>query len=163
MGVDHENSRWRDRWARERDGEDCVLCGRSDIDEDEWGIRVFSGESVDGFAWKTGVIAGYVVAVWRGEHVAEPTQLASDQAAAYWREVTRIARAVEICFEPAKMNYVTLGNNVPHLHTHIVPRPWTGDPGPNRAPDFGYLGAPRQPKAQVRDTAQRLRDCLVGI
>jgi diadenosine tetraphosphate (Ap4A) HIT family hydrolase len=91
------------------------------------------------------------------------TQLASDQASAYWGEVTRIGRAVEICFEPAKMNYLTLGNNVPHLHTHIVPRPWTGDPDPNRAPDFGYLDAPRQPEAQVRDTAQRLRDCLAGI
>jgi HIT domain len=42
VGVDQENKRWRDRWAQNRDGEDCVLCGRSDIDEDEWGIRVFN-------------------------------------------------------------------------------------------------------------------------
>ena len=74
-----------------------------------------------------------------------------------------IGRAVETCFEPAKMNYLTLGNNAPHLHTHIVPRHWTGDPDPNGAPDFRYLDAPRQPEAQVRDTAQRLRDCLIGI
>ncbi len=28
----------------------CSLCRRSDLDEDEWGIRVFTGEAVDGFA-----------------------------------------------------------------------------------------------------------------
>jgi len=151
---------WRERWAQQRKGEDCVLCGRSGIDEDEWGIRVFTGEAVDGFAWKTGLIAGYVVAIWNGVHVAEPTQLASAQAAAYWREVTRIGRAVESCFEPAKVNYLTLGNNVPHLHTHIVPRPWSGDPGPNRALDFAYLDAPRQPEVQVRDAARLLRERL---
>jgi hypothetical protein len=74
VGVEQENKRWRDRWAQNRDGEDCVLCGRSDIDEDEWGIRVFNGKAVDGFAWKTGLIRGYVVAVWKREHVAEPTR-----------------------------------------------------------------------------------------
>ena len=33
-------------------------CCRTDIDEDEWGIRDFTGEAVDGFAWKTGLIPG---------------------------------------------------------------------------------------------------------
>ena len=29
------------------------------------------------------------------------------------------------------MNYETLGNTVPHLHTHLVPR-FTEDPAPGR-------------------------------
>lgn len=47
------------------------------------------------------------------------------------------AKAVERLFAPAKLNFETLGNALPHLHTHIVPR-FVGDPTPGRP----LLGAP---------------------
>ncbi|HEV3288196.1 MAG TPA: UTRA domain-containing protein, partial [Streptosporangiaceae bacterium] len=34
-------------------------------------------------------------------------------------------------YEPLKMNYETLGNSLPHLHTHLVPR-YTEDPRPGQ-------------------------------
>jgi len=30
---------------------------------------------------------------------------------------------VEEQYQPAKMNWLSLGNGVPHLHVHLVPRP----------------------------------------
>jgi diadenosine tetraphosphate (Ap4A) HIT family hydrolase len=36
---------------------------------------------------------------------------------------------VTAAFKPVKVNYFTLGNTVPHLHTHIVPR-YAGDAAP---------------------------------
>ena len=33
-----------------------------------------------------------------------------------------LARAIEECFRPHKMNYELLGNQVPHLHWHLFPR-----------------------------------------
>jgi diadenosine tetraphosphate (Ap4A) HIT family hydrolase len=155
-----EATPWRDRWSDQREGAGCVLCGRSSIDDDDWGTRVFTGGVLDAFVWKTGIVPGYVVAVWRARHVAEPTELAPDEAAAYWAELLHVGRAVERCFTPAKMNYETLGNNVPHLHTHIVPRPWDGDPSPNAPLSFDYLDAPRQPEAQVSESVARLRTAL---
>jgi diadenosine tetraphosphate (Ap4A) HIT family hydrolase len=68
-------------------------------------------------------VPGYTVAVWNGRHVSESTQLAGEQAAGYWPETLRVGRAVEQGFEHAKMNYQMLGNTVPHLHAHIIPRP----------------------------------------
>ena len=62
--------------------------------------------------------------------MSEPTQLAGVEAAGYWREKLRVGRAVEQGFEHAKMNCEMLGNTVPHLHAHIVPRPLL-DPAPN--------------------------------
>jgi diadenosine tetraphosphate (Ap4A) HIT family hydrolase len=62
--------------------------------------------------------------IWRGRHVAEPTELESGEAIAYWREVMQVGSAIQDQYQPAKMNYLTLGNAMPHLHTHIVPRPW---------------------------------------
>ncbi len=130
------------------------------MDDDEWGTRIFTGHAVDAFMWKTGQIPGYVVAVWKGRHVAEPTQLTALENANYWVEISQVGRAVEACFQPAKMNYLTLGNSVPHLHTHIVPRPWSGDPNPNGPLLFDALDHPRQADNAVRTNAVRVRQVL---
>ena len=42
-----------------------------------------------------------------------------------------MARALITVYEPLKMNYETLGNSLPHLHTHLVPR-YTEDPRPGQ-------------------------------
>jgi diadenosine tetraphosphate (Ap4A) HIT family hydrolase len=52
--------------------------------------------------------------------VAEPTHLPAEQAAGYWLETLRAGAAIEQYLRPVKMNYLTLGNALPHLHTHIV-------------------------------------------
>jgi hypothetical protein len=56
--MDDEAAEWRANWVEQRRGVGCVLCGRSEIDDDEWGTRVFSGTAVAAFVWKTGVIPG---------------------------------------------------------------------------------------------------------
>jgi len=61
--------------------------------------------------------------IWKGRHVAEPTQLTPEESAGFWSEVAHVARALEIHVRPAKMNRLVLGNGVPHLHVHLVPRP----------------------------------------
>jgi diadenosine tetraphosphate (Ap4A) HIT family hydrolase len=33
-----------------------------------------------------------------------------------------LARAIEECFQPRKLNCELLGNQVPHLHWHLFPR-----------------------------------------
>jgi len=48
-----------------------------------------------------------------------------DSPAKWWP----YAKAIEARFQPIKMNYLTLGNWVPHLHTHVVPR-YLDDPAP---------------------------------
>src|SRR5213076_568439 len=72
---------------------------------------------------------GYSVVVWRGRHVAEPTELSPEEASQYWLEVLDAGRRIERAFEPVKLNYDLLGNSLPHLHTHVVPR-YADDPKP---------------------------------
>ncbi|MFB6722883.1 HIT domain-containing protein [Kribbella sp. NPDC056345] len=50
-------------------------------------------------------------------------------AAGYWLETMRVARALMVYYRPLKMNYETLGNTSPHLHTHLLPR-YVEDPRP---------------------------------
>lgn len=74
-------------------------------------------------------LAGYCVVIWKDGHVTEASDLNDDAAAGYWRDVMSVARVLETEFKPMKMNLLTLGNWVPHLHTHVLPR-YVDDPAP---------------------------------
>jgi diadenosine tetraphosphate (Ap4A) HIT family hydrolase len=99
------------------------------------------------------------VVVWRGRHVVEPTELSDEEAAVYGREVLTVGRALETAFSAVKLNYNVLGNWVPHLHTHIVPRyaddPRPGWPFPFPEPDPGPM-----PEERLARDAAALRAAL---
>jgi diadenosine tetraphosphate (Ap4A) HIT family hydrolase len=104
------------------------------------GTRIFAGRVSDAYLQRADIQPGYCVSVWRGRHVAEPTELSEDEAAAYWLEGVHVARALEEHFRPVRTNYEVLGNSLPHLHTHLVlryaddPRPGWPFPFPEEAP-----------------------------
>jgi diadenosine tetraphosphate (Ap4A) HIT family hydrolase len=87
------------------------------------------GRVSDAYLQRRNVQRGYTVVVWRGRHVVEPTELNADEAAQYWLEVLEVGRLIERYLEPVKLNYETLGNSMPHLHTHVMPR-YALDPRP---------------------------------
>jgi diadenosine tetraphosphate (Ap4A) HIT family hydrolase len=87
------------------------------------GLRVFEGRWADGYLGRHPVRPGYAYVIWKGRHVAEPTELSLEETAGFWSDVARVAGAVEAEYRPAKMNWFSLGNGVPHLHVHLVPRP----------------------------------------
>ena len=55
-------------------------------------------------------------------HVAELYDLPAPERATLMEEVSRVAQALARVFRPVKMNYELLGNLVPHVHWHLVPR-----------------------------------------
>jgi diadenosine tetraphosphate (Ap4A) HIT family hydrolase len=64
---------------------------------------------------------GYCVLVSR-THAAELSQLPDDERSDFLNEMCILAQAIEATFQPKKMNYELLGNQVPHLHWHLFPR-----------------------------------------
>ena len=46
--------------------------------------RIFAGEVSDAYLNRNDIQRGYTIVTWRGRHVAEPTELEPDEAAAYW-------------------------------------------------------------------------------
>jgi diadenosine tetraphosphate (Ap4A) HIT family hydrolase len=104
---------------------------------------------------------GYTVVIWRGRHVTEPTELRDEEAGGYWLEVLRVARALIEYYQPLKMNYETLGNSLPHLHTHLVPR-YQVDPAPGQPfPLAAQLGGERKADdSRVEREARELRSLL---
>ncbi len=113
-------------------------------------LRVLASPVCDAYLRRTAVVSGYTVAVWRGRHVADPTELTDAEAAEFDRAVRSVARAMERHYRPAKLNFLTLGNTVPHLHVHIVPR-YPTDPDPGRPPRFMMVDPPPGAKAVIPD------------
>jgi diadenosine tetraphosphate (Ap4A) HIT family hydrolase len=114
---------WSSNWEARLRGANCGACAAGRPDEDEYGVRIYIGIVSDAYLQRAPIRRGHTTVVWRGRHVAEPTELSADEAAAYWRDVLRVGAGLDEQYRPAKMNYLTLGNTMPHLHTHIVPRP----------------------------------------
>jgi diadenosine tetraphosphate (Ap4A) HIT family hydrolase len=120
---------WPADWAERKAGKDCPMCAALGKGDNDFGVSVFTGEVAEVRLERRSRLPGYCVVVWRHGHVAEPGDLAPVQASRYWAEVLAAGRAVQACFTPVKLNYLTLGNSVPHLHTHVLPR-YQDDPAP---------------------------------
>jgi diadenosine tetraphosphate (Ap4A) HIT family hydrolase len=131
---------WPASFYELRRGQGCPMCSEGRPEETRFGARIFAGKFSDAYLQRADIQRGYTISIWRGRHVAEPTELAEDEAAAYWLEVVHVARALEEHFQPVKTNYDVLGNSLPHLHTHLVlryaddPRPGWPFPFPEEAP-----------------------------
>jgi len=120
---------WPEEFYAMRRGEGCPMCAEGRPDATPHGIRFFAGEVADAYLRRASIQRGLSVVIWRGRHVAEPSELTEEEAAGYWRELLLVGRAIEQVVRPVKMNYNLLGNSLPHLHTHVVPR-YEDDPKP---------------------------------
>src|SRR5260370_40527412 len=69
---------------------------------------------------------GYCILIAR-RHATELSALADAERRAFLDEMCLLARAIELCCRPHKLNYELLGNQVPHLHWHLFPR-YADDP-----------------------------------
>ena len=72
--------------------------------------------------------------------VAELHELPAAVRDVHLGEMAEVAHALYRAFNPRKLNYEALGNGVPHLHWHLIPR-YESDPHP-RGPvweDLAFL------------------------
>ena len=147
---------WPPDWEERRRGKDCPMCEQGRPDQTEYGVRVMAGRFSDAYLQRASWLRGYTVVIWRGRHVAEPTELGEGEAAGYWREVLRVGLAMERHYRPVKLNYQILGNAVPHLHTHLMPR-FADDPAPGRPLSFPEGERPHLPEDLFREDVLALR------
>jgi len=143
-------------------GQGCPMCATLGHGDNDFGVHVFTGEFAEVNLERRTLLPGYCVVIWRHGHVAEPTDLDSRQASGYWQEVLAAGRAVWAEFGPVKVNYLTLGNKVPHLHTHVVPR-YRNDPAPGGPIEWAQIfSADPVPDAELHRQAASLRALLAS-
>ena len=71
---------------------------------------------------------GWTVVVFQ-RHATELFQLAPTERFQLIEEVNRVADISAEIYQARKMNYELLGNQLPHIHWHIIPR-LANDPAP---------------------------------
>lgn len=103
---------------------DCPLCrppAAADIlwsDDRAWVILVDQSQA-------TQVWPGFCRVIWK-DHVAEMTDLTPADRAHLMGIVWDVEAALRAALHPDKINLASLGNVVPHLHWHLIPR-WCDD------------------------------------
>jgi len=127
----------------------CDLCNSPGGDllwaNEECRVILVEGE-------EAGLYAGFCRVIWKA-HVAEMSDLTLAQSTRLMRVVLATERALRATMAPDKINLAALGNVVPHLHWHVIPR-WKDDsrfPRPIWAPALRENTTRTAPdKAQLR-------------
>lgn len=110
---------------------DCPLCQAANPLQLIWRndkLRVISVDEPD--------FPGYTRVIWN-DHATEMTELSQADRQAFMEVVWRVEAVMRAELLPKKMNLAQLGNMVPHLHWHVIPR-WPLD---SRFPDAVWASA----------------------
>ena len=97
---------------------ECPMCGRWDTESD---LRVIQLQHSYVTLNRDQFFPGYTL-LFTKRHVTELFHLDPAERAGLMDEVSRVAQALAQAFKPDKINYELLGNMVPHIHWHLVPR-----------------------------------------
>jgi diadenosine tetraphosphate (Ap4A) HIT family hydrolase len=151
--------RWPESFHAVRAGDGCPACAEDRPDATPHGVRWLAGETADAYLVRADIQRGLSVVVFRGRHVVEPTELTNGEATQYWQELLTVGRALEEVLQPVKLNYNMLGNAVPHLHTHIVPR-YRDDPRPGWPFPFPEEEPPDMPEDVLQADIRALREAI---
>jgi diadenosine tetraphosphate (Ap4A) HIT family hydrolase len=96
----------------------CQMCTKWENEPD---LRIVEMERCYVLLNRDQFFPGYTF-VFTKDHVTELFRLDRESRSEVMEEVTSTAAALYSLFKPDKINYELLGNMVPHMHWHLVPR-----------------------------------------
>ena len=96
-------------------GLDCALC------RDDGGELVVRAPQLRVVRVDDPDYPGYVRVIWNA-HVAEMSELAGSDRQRLLAAVNAVESALRQVLTPDKINLASLGNQVPHLHWHVIAR-----------------------------------------
>lgn len=121
----------------------CPLCPPADTQDIIWRNDQLRVIAVGGTEFP-----GYTRVIWH-QHIAEMTDLDEDARQHIMEVVWAIETAVRQTLRPLKVNLAQFGNQVPHLHWHVIPR-WQLD---THFPEAIWATPPLRSAEQQREWA----------
>ncbi|QWE22039.1 HIT family protein [Polynucleobacter sp. AP-Jannik-300A-C4] len=97
----------------------CVLC--KDELKPEEGQLIWRGDDCRIILVNDPDLPGFCRVIWN-RHVAEMTDLSYGEREHLMALVFAVEEAVRHVMRPDKVNIAALGNMVPHIHWHVIPR-----------------------------------------
>jgi diadenosine tetraphosphate (Ap4A) HIT family hydrolase len=139
----------------------CPLCLPRPEDSPNW-LKVAALGVSTLYLDRNQTYRGHCQLVFDPRHVEGLESLEAGEHDAMMRDLRRAARAIVSTVRPDRMNYVSLGNVVPHLHWHLVPR-YRSDPrwgSPIYTTDVNEMRVTRIEEQELRALAATLSRCL---
>lgn len=121
---------------------DCDLCRRTG------GELLWQGERCRVVHVSEPGYPGFCRVIWEA-HVKEMTDLSEDDRTHLMEVVFAVESVLREQLQPDKMNLASLGNMVPHLHWHVIPR-HADDP---HFPQPIWAAPQRAPRAEPREAS----------
>jgi diadenosine tetraphosphate (Ap4A) HIT family hydrolase len=110
-----------ERWRQQKEGTDCPFCLPRQDDNQFW-LKVKSLSVSTLYLHRVQTYRGYSVLVYDLCHSTVPSQLSRDEWASFCNDLHVAQAAIEKATNPDHMNIAALGNQMAHLHWHIIPR-----------------------------------------
>ena len=112
-----------EQWKALTSGEACPFCSH----RPEGWLQIATLATSTLYLRNTQTYRGYAILAFDPYHATRLSELSSAERERFWNDVCRSQSAIERATKPDHMNIATLGNQVPHLHWHIIPR-YKNDP-----------------------------------
>jgi len=151
----------RSAWDEKVRGAGCPLCAPRADSNAEWDlVAVLSISSVYLAANQT--YRGQCLLIFDPRHAARPDELSAREWASFSADLQAASNAVVRAVRPDHVNVASLGNVVPHLHWHVIPR-YVGDArwgAPIWTPSLGDMPDTRLGQRERAELIGRLRESL---
>ena len=143
-------------FARRKAGLDCPMC-QEQAKKSNADTLIAELPSGRVYLKNDAAYRGYCILKFH-RHAVELMELNAEERRNWVEDLARIEEAITVCCHPAKLNLAMLGNLVPHLHCHLMPR-YPEDPEWGLSPTFA---TDVHPELALDDYAQ-LRDALSRV
>ncbi len=113
----------REEWTELLEPQTCPFCQnlREGKLEDDFGFTVADLPTGRLRLMRNQFVPGYHIFVSR-VHVCEIHEFTAEERRAFFDDLARVTEAIQTAYGAAKLNIEMLGNAVPHLHAHLMPR-----------------------------------------
>ena len=139
-------------WEQLAQGQNCPFDAPRGASTDSW-EQVASLEVSTLYLARNQTYRGHCILILDLRHATRPDQLSATEWASFCADLHRAETAVVRAVRPDHINIASLGNVMPHLHWHIIPR-YRADP---------RWGGPIWPEEAERRLTVEEEDALKGI
>lgn len=141
----------------------CPLCAPRPDDSPHW-LKVARMRVSTLYLDRNQTYRGHCQLVFDSRHVEGLEHLDGGEYDALMLDLRRAAHAITAVARPDRMNYCSLGNVVPHLHWHLVPR-YRTDPrwgSPIYTTDLTDMPVTRLDEQDLRQLAAAISQNIAG-
>jgi ATP adenylyltransferase len=115
----------KERWRELEMGIGCPFCTPRSEENDFW-AKIASLAVSTLYLHKIQTYRGYCILIFDPRHATRPSQLSAEEWKEFCQDLYLAQGGIEAAVQPDHLNVASLGNQVAHLHWHIIPR-YEGD------------------------------------